>query len=223
MKQAIEKVAAELQTKGYKKRKTVLYRKCNDIIIVYAFERPSDLLYVQFCVIPLYAPNPGYVYYTYGGRFNNIFDDVPVLPGNASEAEKAEWSDIVIGHINNSIEPFCNAISSADGMNAFLKKTSCLSGTDWKMSKYINATPDNLILLTMYCSIFQREFPEALIAAKEYISDINNNGIYTAALASKKVKDVKEIISMLEGEQYDSLNELCSKWIRDNLELFHFH
>ena len=205
----------------YQRRKNFWFKRLDNIIVVFSFERPSNLVYFQFSIMPLFMPNPGYIYYTYGSRFNNIFPDVPILCGNSTETEEKNWSDRIIYHLKEDIVPFCCTISTADGMNCFFKLLYNLPAADGKMCNYMCCSNDNLILLQMYYSIFQKKYAESIALSENYISYLSSSNYYTTAIAQRKAADIQAIYNLLLKKKNNELSTLCEKWVAENLRFFH--
>ena len=213
-------ISSELLALGYKKHNNLYIRKVNDIISIYSFEKPNSALYIHYAIIPLFIPNPGFVYLTFGSRFNEMFSDVSINC-NLVGQEEIIWTKRVINHIYQDTEPFTNEVATLDGMERWMHRHNEFHiGDRFCIDRYFRCTSDEYISLELYYCIYKKNYSRAKKYAKKYISSIKAMKHYTEELKSTLTKDAENIIDLIEEEQYEKLDELCQNRISTNMTFY---
>ncbi|MBR1811761.1 MAG: hypothetical protein IJ766_09015 [Clostridia bacterium] len=218
MESAEKILSAELQKIGFAKQKNKFFIKTDDMIFLIAFEKPSELLYLQFALIPLFVPCPGHIYYTYGNRLNNIFSDFPVFHVMSTESQLKAECDVAIQRIRENILPFTERISSAEKLCDVLFDR--LKRKDKIFSKYIFCDPVNLLRLQLYVCLYTENYGKCRLFASQYVEAIKGNQTYSRQLTEKKIAEIEQVTTDINEKKYDEINSMLRNNIRENLELF---
>ena len=104
-----------------KSKKNVFYRELNDVIVSFSINSPSNSVYLQFDIHPLYIPSDKVFYYRFGCRLNDMFSDLLYLHKDDEEQYVKTWCKCAKDHILNDLLPFGESISTAEGFRDYLR------------------------------------------------------------------------------------------------------
>ena len=212
-KSAESVLAAELVKLGFKRKgKRFFYLQIRDIIGLIAFERPTGLLYLQFAMIPLFFPCPGFIHYTFGNRLNAVYPGLPVPEKDADAEQVSDFCSKASAYIRDELIPFMERLSTAAALRDF-------SGNGHKDTKYIFCDPEQLRQLHLYSCLSLRDYNGALDAAREYCGDLAEMNC-TEEVKTKKRKACEAMISALAEKQYSVIEAALRKNAAENLALF---
>ena len=201
-----------------KKSRTCLYRRINDILVLVCFERPTGILHINFAILPMFLPCPGYIHFNYGNRFNTMFSDCPSLLKDAPEEEIRSLCTHVYYHMQDDLLPRAESLSTAEALLNYSKAAAKPFGRNMYF-RFIRATPDHIKELYMYSSLYTGEYKTAAKAAKEYIRYIDKRHRPASALRTKQKQRAEEILDLLDREQYPKIRELLQKNVSDHLDM----
>ena len=212
-------LSKDLIALGFKKlgRRTH-YLQIDDITVVISFERPTNQLYIQFALIPLFMPCDGYIFYDYGNRFHTMFSDCPALNRDATDQEVRSLCMSVIIHVEDELLPLAHKLSTASNLCTFSESATRPFGR--RYMRFIHCPPEKLRYLFMYSSIYAGDYAKAHKAAKEYIRSVEKCSYLMEKLRNEKRSEGEEIIGLLETKQYSELRNRLNKNIETNLEMF---
>lgn len=217
MRNAEQILSEQLVKRGFlKKGKNIFSLLKNDIIVIIGFEKPTNLLYIQFAIIPLFLPCPGYIYYSYGNRLNNAFLDVGILEKGSNQDTVQMFCKTIIHHIDNDLLPFAKSISYAEMLCAYMEKRKRLFSFS---SATIVCPPEKAERLVLYGYLYLKLYDKARKATNNYVRLIKTSKTYTEELKTKKLSECEEILELLSLKRNNEIAELIDKNIKDNLEL----
>lgn len=125
-KRVAKRISGYMSNHGFKKKNTHFFRIENDLAFCLELNKPGGLLYVTFCVIPLYIPS-NVRYYTYGNRLNNsTFHRLPVLQSGCTDEDLEDWVRHLFTLLDQDIFPFFHRISSPDALLDYLDEEMSL-------------------------------------------------------------------------------------------------
>ena len=212
-------LSSELLKLGFtKKGKRTLFLVKDDIVGLIAFERPSDILYVQFAVVPLFLPCPGFIYYSYGNRLSAMYRDLPTVLKSSSGEQIQAFCNLAIAYIKEDILPFMCEYSTAGALQKLAKKSTGFWGRRGK--KYLFCNQEDSMRLYLYSSLCVKDYTNALKIADKYVSFVHGIKYYTEALKEKKASEVKPILDALKEGNFDFLEQTLKTNREKNLALF---
>lgn|GEM_PF-5482713 len=210
----------ELKELGFKRlTRQKFYLKMNDIIVHICVECPSGLVYVWFAIIPLFLPCPGYIYLSYGNRFNHMFPDCHIIVKEAEDDVKQRYCGSLVFHYENDLLPIVQNLSTAKELFDYSSKV--LKPFRRSYGRYIRCTREDIKYLCMYSSLYAKEYLAAQKAAREYYQFVDKKVDYLIDELKEKLKaEAKTILDLLEKKQYDEIERMLEKNIQENLALF---
>lgn len=211
-------LSAELLKLGFiKKGRRVFYLIKDDIIGLIAFERPSDILYVQFAIVPLFLPCPGFIYYSYGNRLNAMYRDLPVILKSSSEEQIKAFCNLAAVYIKDDILPFLCEHSTAAALQKLAR--SWVGFLRHKNKKYLFCNSEDSMRLLLYSSLCMRDYTNAQIIAKRYVSYVTGIKFYTKSLKEQKIYEVNQIIAALNDSNFETIESMLRSNREKNLAL----
>ena len=208
-------LSAELKKLGFKRKgKRTFYLVKDDIIGIIALERPSDILYVQYAVMPLFLPCPGFIHYSYGSRMEYMYRELPIVHKDSSDELVNVFCYLVISHIKNEILPFLYKHSTAASLNALVR------GWLNRNRKYLFCTPEHRMSLRLYSGLCSKEYKDAIKIANKYISSVLGEKYIMEAVKEQNIAPVRKIIAALEEGDYDTVEQMLRTNREENLALF---
>ncbi len=208
-------LSKELLKLGFKrKEKRTFYLVKDDIIGLIVLERPSDFLYVQYAVMPLFLPCPGYIHYPYGMRLGNMYRDLPSVYKDSSDELVQVFCCLVISHIKNEILPFLYKHSTAASLNTLVRS--------WfnRNLKYLFCTPEKRMRLLFYSGLCIKDYKNAIKNANKYILSVLGAKHIMEAVKEQRISPVRKIIAALEEGDYDTVEQMLRTNREENLALF---
>ena len=205
----------ELSKLGFKKKgKRTFYLVKDDIIGMIVLERPSDALYVQYAVMPLFLPCPGFIHYPYGNRLGNMYRVLPTVYKDSPDELIQTFCDLALNYIKIEILPFLYKHSTAASLNALVRSRF---NKNWK---YFFCTPERRIQLLFYSSLCCKDYKDAFKYAKKYISSLQCAKYIMKAVKEERILPVRKIIEALEKGDYDTVDQILKTNREENLALF---
>lgn len=218
MKTAEAILSAQLQHLGFQKKgRKLLFLRFQDIIGLFGFERPSGMLYLQFAVIPLYMPCPGFIYYSYGRRLTDLYADLPTLTRSSTEEEIQSFCFRAMLHITQDVLPFMENHSTAAALYAYAERRRRLFT---RVEPFIFCDPAHTLELALFSCLAAKDYDRARPAAKRYISHIRSCRYWTEDLKRSKLDAVAPLLSALDAEETDKIDAILEQNRAMNLALF---
>ncbi|MDO5325649.1 MAG: hypothetical protein Q4G00_02895 [Clostridia bacterium] len=124
MNKVYASVAAMLKDIGFiksKSKKNAFYRELNDVIVCFLIDCPSNSIYLQFDIHPLYIPSDRVFCYRFGNRLNDMFSELSYLHKDDEEQNVKIWCECAKDHILNDLLPLAESISAAEGFRDYLR------------------------------------------------------------------------------------------------------
>ena len=219
MKSAEAILAAELKKLGFQRKgRRILYTRKNDIIGLIAFERPTSILYLQFAIVPLFLPCPGFIGFSFGNRLESMGFGLPTITKESTEEEIDEFCWEAMWHIQGDLIPFMEQMSTATALCEFSKNG--IRPFRRRYTKYIFCNPEQLRQLYLYSSLYSHDYQGALDAAEKHISYVKKIKYYSKELKARKIGESEMLVSTIKNEEYARIDEMLKQNIEENLSLF---
>ncbi len=210
---------AELKDAGFhRKGKNLFFVQMNDVIGLVAVEKPTGYIYVQFAVVPLFLPCPGSIYYTYGRRLRDMYHDLPAVDSNSTEEQLNRFCKTAAQHIRQDLLPLLQALSTSTALRTYAEKQGKLFGKRGPQVFY--CTSEEMKYLHMYCCLYDRDYEEAMRAARKYALCVRKTKYWTEALKAKKIRESDQIIEMIHSASYQQIESMFERNRAENLSLF---
>lgn len=141
-----------LYNAGFKWKRGCFYKIQNDIAFCILFQRPSDIVYTHFYVIPLYMITE-FQMLTYGNRIGSMYyDKLPRMNGSATDEEIVAWCNILKSILEEDIFKYFEQISTPRDLLKF-------TASDWEeISRYLFCGSQHLSRLRVYTFMYLREY-----------------------------------------------------------------
>ena len=228
MKTAKSVLISELKKMGFQRKGNVCFRIIDDLICLIGFEKPSSMLYVHFAIMPVYYPCNGVILYSFGNRLNNVYADFPSLTDVVIQEQIDFWCKKLLTYIETEILPQMQQISTAKRMSDFFsanrgKKyyfTSKWAKKDNYFSKCFFCSPDKLLSLHVYASLYAKEYESCFSLANQYISVLQKNNIYTQKLKEQRIKEMQFIIDLILNKDFKQIEQFTTEIVEENLQIF---
>ena len=137
---------------GFTKKRGTYFKFSNNIAFCISFQKPSDLVYVPFCLVPLYRPSTN-LYLTYGDRIGNRYPDrLPQLTGEANEESIITWCKLLQTILIDEIFPFFEEVATPEKLLNYIERDP------GKALKYLFCGPYHFAVLYMYTSLYLHKY-----------------------------------------------------------------
>ncbi|MBR5427633.1 MAG: hypothetical protein IK118_04740 [Clostridia bacterium] len=228
MKSAKSVLIFELKKMGFQQKGNVCFRIVDDLICLIGFEKPSSTLYVHFAIMPVYYPCNGVIIYSFGNRLNNLYADLPNLTDVVIQEQIDFWCRKLLTYLETDIFPQMQQISTAKRMCDFFvakrRKKYCFSSKWTKKDNYFSkcffCSPDNLLSLHVYASLYAGEYENCYSLAHQYISVLQKDNTYTQKLKDRRINEMQFIIDLILNKDFKQIEQFTTKIVEENLKLF---
>ena len=137
---------------GFSKKRGTYFKFSSNIAFCISFEKPSDLVYVSFCLLPLYIPT-AFLYLTYGDRIGNRYPDrLPQLTGEANEESIITWCKLLQAILLDEIFHFFKEIDTPEKLLNYIEQDPR------KAMKSLFCGPYFFSELYMYTSLYLHKY-----------------------------------------------------------------
>jgi hypothetical protein len=219
MRSAVTILKDNLKQYGFREKgKRLIYVQKNDVVAVLGFERPNEHLTLQFAMMPLFLPCPGFIYYSYGQKLNRLYPDLPWLHKNSSMTEIDEFCEQALLHIKDDIIPLIAGLSTAKALCEFAERR-----VRWhlpsKNNMFLQCTPEHIRRLYMYSSLYIKDYQRALKAAHKYVAYLEHENL-SQEWGGRRIANTYSVFEMLREKKYMEIEELISVNVTENKRLF---
>lgn len=190
-----------MRANGYRKKGNCFYRITDEFALCVDFECPSGLLYSHYFIIPLYIQTE-YRYLTYGNRMDAIDPfDLPSINETATDKDIAEWTDVCISLLEDTVFPFFNRVSTPKSLLSLL-----VDEESDEINKYFFCSPIDRLWLKVFTTLYCNDVSKAMELITKYKEELAK----CTFLAPSVIFNRLLTISQIEGLMNNSVANMDS-------------
>ena len=201
-----------LSSNLYHKNKKCFYNLKNSIAYCVSFECPSNLLYTNFYIIPLYIPTEVH-YMTYGNRLES-FSDYRIQPLNVSSSddENSAWVTSVKKVLEQEVFPFFELIDSPNSLATYL-----INNNRHVIEKHLFCTPYQYYKLCAFTNFALLNHDETNVYLNYSLSELAKCSYYSRSVKERENRmllDLNQINDLSMDVRKSFLSETITNTIK---------
>ena len=185
--------------RGYLYERGSFYKIRNHIAYCIYFSRPSDLVYVQLYILPLYMQTEEH-HITYGNRICSMYQkQLPTIHGNSNEEDIVTWCNILQDILCKDVFAFFDQIGSPE------KLLECLDSKPERIRRYLFCGDYRLKLISVYTCLYLQKY-DRLPGEIEQCRIALASFPFNAAVKERENKELDQLehIAMSGNENVDA-------------------
>lgn len=175
-----------MESYGYISMKNGFYRKQNSIAYFIEFEKPSNIIYLRYYIVPLYIPCNS-KYYSYGCRLRH-HGDLMSICADATSTAFENWNENTRSCLESIVFPFFNSIGSPEQLVAFLE---CCDTT---IKKHFACTDVQLLKLRVYTLFYCGKIEQGICIFHRGRILFDNCTYLTECVQKKNISEMESLV-----------------------------